>query len=122
MYFKQQTDNEELSLRDLSVKVCALLLLLVTAQRVQTIHLIKLSAIQFHERGCTVSVVDKLKHTKPGHFQSPLELSRHEEKRLCVVDCLKIYLKRTAPFRSDKDDKLLLCYSRPRRPASKDTV
>ena len=65
---------------------------------------------------------DKLKHTKPGHYQRPFQLPRYSDKKLCVVSCLEEYMKRTAALRSKNTDKLLLCYAQPHGPASKDSV
>ena len=91
-FFRQQKDNDGLSLKDLTGKLCALLLL-ASAQRVQTIHLMKLSAIKFHDKGCTIYVAGKLKHNQPGHHQSPLEFFRYvDDRKLCVVTCLNDYI------------------------------
>ena len=122
-FFRQQQNNKDLSLKDLTVKLCALLLI-ASAQRVQTIHLIKLGSIHFHEKGCTILMVEKLKHTKPGKCQNALEFSYYEDKKICVVTCLKDYIEKTSRLRSGKgsSDKLLLCYCSPHGPASKDTV
>ena len=120
-YFRDQEENSSMALKELTRKLCALLMI-TTAQRVQTIHLIRLDCIHFHEKGCTIVLKDKLKHTRPGHFQSPLQLPRYTEEKLCVVACLEEYIKRTASLRAVHIDKLLLCYSRPHGPASKDSV
>ena len=71
-YFKTLEQNEDLSLKDLTKKLCALLLL-ITAQRVQTLHIsslhivmcrlemIKLSCVHVHDKGCTIQIVDKVR-------------------------------------------------------------
>lgn len=119
-FFREKKKNQELTLKELTHKLCALLMV-VSAQRVQTIHLIRLSCLHFKESGCTVHIVDKLKQTRPGFHQAPLELPSFAEENLCVVKCLQEYIKRTKPLRGD-NDKLLLCYMSPHAPASKDTV
>ena len=120
-FFKRQAINCELSLKDLTRKLCALLLL-ASAQRVQTIHLIRRKCIHFHDRGCSIQILDKLKHTRPGNYHCVLEFSSFtENEKLCVVACLKEYLERTAAI-SVHEDKLFLCYSKPHNAASKDTV
>lgn len=54
------------------------------------------------------SVLDKLKHTRPGHTQNVLELeSFKEDERLCVVRCLKDYITKTEPIR---DGEINCCY------------
>jgi len=59
-HFKTLERNGELSLKDLTKTLCALLLL-VTAQRVHTLHMIRLSRVPVHDEGCTIQTVDKLK-------------------------------------------------------------
>ena len=108
-------------MKELSKKLAALLLI-VSVQRVQTIHLLKVSCIQFPTTGCTIHVVDKLKHTRPGYHQKPLELPYFQaDEKLCAVKCLEEYIKRTKDL-GQNCDQLLLCHARPHSPASKDTV
>jgi len=121
-FFRNSKNNSKLSLKELTLKLCALLLM-VSAQRVQTIHLLKLSCVQFLNQGsCKIHVIDKLKHSRPGYHQAPIHLPKYEEEpQLCVVSCLKEYIARTAVVRGDSD-KLILCYGRPHGPASKDSI
>ncbi|KAK7487404.1 hypothetical protein BaRGS_00021366 [Batillaria attramentaria] len=63
-YIRTWKNNSELSLKLLTMKLCALLLL-ASAQRLQTIHLIKKEWIEFHEQGCRIHILDKVKHSKP---------------------------------------------------------
>ena len=94
-HFKTLEQNEDLSLKDLTKKMFPLLLL-VTAQRVQTLHRIKLTCVHVHDKGCSIQIVDKLKHSRPGHHQSALELQRFEQdQKLCVVNCLSEYIQKT---------------------------
>ena len=80
----EQVKNSELSL-----KLCASLLL-VSAQRVQTIHLIRLRCIQFRDQGCTIHIMDKLKHTRPGYHQNALKLQKYlADEKLCVINSSK---------------------------------
>lgn len=120
-FFRTQEENKDLNLKELTKKLCALLMI-TTAQRVQTIHLIRKDCITCNEKGCTIVMKDKLKHTRPGHFQSPFQIPRYTEEKLCVVACLEEYMKRTGSLRSKDTYKLLLCYTKPHGPASKDTV
>ena len=111
-YFKHLGENSELSLKDLTFKLYPLLLL-IYAQRVQTVHLISLSDIHFHHDGCTIHITEELKQSRPGFHPQPLQLPYYaEDKTLCVVTCLREYIDRTAEFRSEGEgsDKLLLCY------------
>jgi integrase len=120
-YFKKQKDNAELSLKEITLKLVSLLLI-SSAQRVQTIQLIRLSCIFIDNEGCVIPIIDKLKSTRPGYRQEPLKLSRlPQDTSICVVNCLEHYIEKTRPLRGDSD-QLLLCYSRPHGPASKDSV
>ena len=95
----------------------------MSAQTVQTICFIRLSCISLHDQGVTVRIVDKLKHIRPGFHQPDLEITKisSRSKKICVVQCSEHYIERTRPIR-DGCDKLLLCYTRPHGPASKDTI
>ena len=82
-YFKHLGENSELSLKDLTCRLCALLLL-ISAQRVQTVHLICLSDIHFHDDGCTIHITEKLKQSRPGFHPQPLQLPYYaEDKTVC---------------------------------------
>jgi len=120
-YFQNKKENSQLSLPDLTRKLCALMLL-ASAQRVQTIHLIRVDCIEIQDNECNILIVDPLKQTKPGTKKTVLKFERYPENtKLCVISALEEYLKRTESKRC-KTDKLLLCYARPYGPASKDTV
>ena len=56
------------------------------------------------------------RHLFPALFRS-LTL----DKGLCVVELLEAYIKRTAPLRQGTK-QLLLCYTAPHGPVSKDTI
>ena len=117
--FKFWGQNKDLSLKQLSMKL-AVLLLLVTSQRGQTIvnldidDLIVKDVIVFKMK-CL------LKHNRVGDPLDVLILRPFLEcKRLCVVRTLKSYLNRTQFFRSHS--KLLLSFIRPHSPISRDTL
>jgi len=123
-YLQSKGDNSELTLKELSQKLCSLLLL-VSAHRVQSVHLIKLSDIVFTESGCMIVWSEKLKHTtaKKPNLGRKLKIDRFNDAKLCVVSCLEQYIKRTAELRCGKNTgKLILCYQKPYGAASKDTI
>lgn len=120
-YFHDQEDNKSLAISQLTQKLAALLLLL-SGQRVQTIHLIKLSSVKFHESGCVITITDRLKHFDQKKNEHKLEFPKFDQDvKLCVVSCLENYVKRTAGRRKGVDN-LLLCYKKPYGPASKSTL
>lgn len=121
-YFKTLPDNAQLSLKDITLKVSALLLL-ASAQRVQTLHLMNLESVCFLENKCVIYMTEKLKHTRPGYHQQNLDLPVYTvDEQVCVVKCLKEYIERTKKLRVDQSGKLLLCYKPPHEPASRDTI
>ena len=120
-YFESLPENFRLNLKLLSQKLCALLML-TTAQRVQTLHVLKLSCICFESTGCTIKIVDKLKHTRQGYHQGDLKIGKYpESEKLCVIQCLLVYVEKTKSLRSNVV-QLLLSIVKPYGPASKDTI
>ena len=85
-----QKDNEEMTLKDLTRKLCALILI-ESAQRIQTIHLIKCQFVHIYEDRGVIGIVDPLKSTRPDFHQEPLEIEQNENKKICVLNCLKVY-------------------------------
>ena len=117
--FKSWGPNNQLSLKLLTLKL-AVLLLLVTSQRGQTI--INLVVDELEISDVVVFKMKKLlKHNKQGDPLDTLILRPFDNcKRLCVVRTLKMYLKRTEDFRSYSG--LLLSFIRPHKPISRDTL
>jgi hypothetical protein len=109
---------EELSLKELTLKL-TMLLCLLTAQRCQTIHLMDIGYIQELEDRYRVGFGSKLKQTKPGHHLAPMELLAFpSDRKLCVVEHLRTYLRRTKEIRG-VNTQLLLSFV---KPVSKDTI
>ncbi len=71
--------------------------------------------------GCWTGVDAKLKHTRSGTHQKPIELLSYSDKDLCVVHHLEEYIRRIATIRKDKS-QLLISYIKPHNPVSKDTI
>ena len=117
--FKIWGPSKNLTLKKLSLKL-AMLLLLVTAQRGQTV-------IGLTTEGMSVedSIIFKmktlLKHNRLGDPLDTIILRAFPEcKRLCVVHTLKCYLRRTELVRGH--GQLLLSYLRPHGPISRDSL
>ena len=117
--FKEWPTNSSLSLKHLTWKL-AVLLLLVTSQRGQTI--LNLSIKNLELANPVVFKMQKLlKHNRLGDPLDCITLQRFPEcPKLCVVRTLKTHLKRTSKIR--KDDQLLLAYVQPHRAISRDTL
>lgn len=112
---------ELISLKDHTRKLATFLCLL-TGQRCQTIHKFDITYIQLFDDRYFVHIREKLKHTRPGNHQDPFEFkSFPQDKKLCVVECLKAYINRTEELRG-KSKKLFISYIKPFKPVGKETI
>ena len=71
-----------------------------------------------------ISSVSKQTTAKGGQNRHLLPITFHSyplDKRLCIVELLSAYLKRTAPLRKETK-QLLICHAEPHGPASRDTL
>ncbi|CAC5410279.1 unnamed protein product [Mytilus coruscus] len=119
-YLKTLTPVYMLSLRVLSYKLVTLLLLL-TGQRLQTIHSLDLDDITVTDSNISIDVRSLLKCSKPGRHLQPIELPAFiEDNSLCIVTVLKEYLVKSSCFR--KTQKLILSCIKPYSHVSKDTL
>ncbi|CAC5391519.1 unnamed protein product [Mytilus coruscus] len=112
--------NEELTLLQLSQKL-ALLLMLLSAQRCQTVHLIKLNNITISNDNMKVYIVDLVKQSKPGKHIGPLEFNRHDDYKLCVIVAMEEYLKRTSKLRGQEKSLFISCV-KPFKTVTKSTI
>ena len=111
--------NSTLSLKYLTMKL-AVLLLLVTSQRGQTIVNLCIDNMTVsHEIIFRMKTL--LKHNRVGDPLDSITLRPYPScKELCVVRVLKMYLKKTQYVRSYS--LLLLSFARPHKPISRDTL
>lgn len=97
-------------------------MLLCTAQRGQTIWLLKLSGMSESEEGISFRMSDLLKHNKPGDPLSIIKIARfREDTRVCPVQCLKAYIRKTKELRKGIDE-LLISTVKPYRAIGRNTV
>ena len=102
-YLKTFPPVNMLSFRFLSYKLVTLLLLL-TGQRIQTIHSLKLDNIKLSDNSVYIEVTELLKTSKPGSHIKPIELPAFsDDTRLCIVTVLKEYITRTQLLRKTSD-------------------
>jgi len=117
--FKNWPCNENLDLKQLSLKLVGLLAL-VTAQRVQTLSKIKLSNI----KGVLIkeTFIDEMLKTSASSRKQPcLYLKPYSlDSKLCIVMVLDEFIKRTAVFRAT--DNLFLSFSSPHNPVGSETL
>ena len=70
----------------------------------------------------TFVIAEKLKHTRAGTHQKPLEFLAYPiDRKLCIVTHLKVYLDKTKLLRNDEKQLLVSCI-RPHRAVSRDTI
>lgn len=115
-------DNSNLELDQLTKKLCALIML-ETAQRAQTLHLIKLNNIEWKNNICYIYIVDLVKQSRPGYSLPPLTLTKNlNEPKICAFSCLKYYLEKTESLRADGNKNLFICHGYNHLSASVDTI
>ena len=121
-YLRKLSPVKLLSLKMLTIKL-TLLLALVTAQRVQTIQLFKLSNLT---KGAhyVFAPEEHLKHNRPGKKPTVITLKPFPpDRRLCPLTVLKQYLARTKELRTPgTSDQLLISYTAPHKPVARDTI
>ncbi len=120
-YLAKMHPADKLSLKDLTLKVVTLLALL-SGQRRQTLHALKISCMVLTPDNC-VFVLDKLlKTSKPGRHLSHLEFVAYTpDPSLCIVKYLMEYVKRTRSLRQG-EEQLLVSHKKPYGPVHVDTV
>lgn len=108
----------ELDLRTLTIKLTALILL-ASAQRVQTLPHLSLENLVFTTEGAQFTVYEKLKHTTSKGTEIMLK-SFPQNPALCVVQHLSVYLQCTKPVRTSP--LLLLSFQKPFKPVGTQTL
>lgn len=97
----------DLSLQYLTFKLTALMAL-STAQRVQTLHYLKLSLLSNFGDYVVFTLDNLTKTSKPGQKLQEVRIDKFENEKLCVVNTLKHYIKQTQNLR--KTDSLFISY------------
>ena len=117
---EQWSPEKYLSLKLLTCKV-ALLILLASGQRVQTLHALDITLMDFSKNQVVFQFDKHLKHSRPGKVLEPLVLRRFPDNpKLCVLNYLGKYLKRTGTLRST--DSLFISLNKPHGSVSKSTI
>ena len=110
-----------LSLKNLSLKT-AMLLSLLTGQRLQTSVAINLDHMALQPRCCIMFINKVLKTTKPGRHLPPLHFWEFDIEALCLVRHVQRYVALTRSLRKPVDQQFLLSHRKPHRPVTTDTV
>ena len=119
-YIDNLGENTELSLRFLSHKLVALLMLL-SASRAHCIHAFSTDAMEFNENEYVFYPTVLLKHSRPKFRGDPIVYkSFPQNTRLCIVHTISEYISRRDALTTT--DALLITYRKPHHPAHRDTV
>lgn len=110
----------ELSLLLLGAKLLTLCAL-VTGHRCQTFQAMDILDMNLSATKAVFHLQQLLKHNSPKNPSTVITLNAYQEdKRICVVTYLRIYLKRTRPLRSSS--KLFISSYGPHKGVSRDTL
>lgn len=113
--------NADLSLLRLSKKT-VMLLLLCTAQRGQTIWLLRKSGLKWTDYGARFNMAQQLKHNQPGDPLNTIKVFEYPRNRnICPVYCLKAYMEKTKLIRN-KIDQVFLTTTKPHKPVARNTI
>lgn len=96
---------ESLTLEELTLKL-VMLVLLVSGQRGQTIHLLDINHMFVSDDKYTFVIPSHLKQSKPGVSNPQVVLESSERPCICVVTSLKEYLVRTKVLRGSGQSQL----------------
>ena len=117
--------NDHLTLKDLSQKL-GLLLALTAMERVSEVIAHDLRYRRYSRDGVTFHLPELTKKSKVGStLKSSFHASFPSNPKLCVVECLKEYEKRTLGFRPTNPsmpNRLLLSHIKPHKPISSATL
>ncbi|MEW8542137.1 MAG: tyrosine-type recombinase/integrase [Candidatus Thiodiazotropha sp.] len=112
--------GKDLHLQQLTYKT-VMLLSLLTAQRCQFIHMLKISDLHFSEDHVEINTSELMKQSRPGFHLGPITLQQYSQDRdLCIVQCLKEYLDQTKDLRTD--DKLFISMQAPHKGVTCGTI
>lgn len=109
-----------LTLKELTLK-CVMLLLLLTGQRGQTVHLLKCTDVRIENKKLYISYTSMLKTSGPMYHLSDVVIDAFTvDPSLCLVETLSHYLERTKNLR--KCESLFVSFVKPHNKVSRDTV
>ena len=121
-YFRHKSKVSDLSLKELSERLTFLLLLL-SGQRSQTIHLLSIASMELSPTRCVFQVKEKVKQSRVGYHIAPIVYEEYpKDPALCILKHINEYIKRTQKFRKPDHSQLLVSYVKPNKPVSRETI
>jgi len=113
--------NVTLPLKDLTYKVL-MLLLLVSGQRGQSIHLLDLKHLSKEDQRYSFDILQHTKTSRPGVSPTRIEIARYDsDTTICPLSCLQEYINRTQQFRG-VETKLFISHVKPYKAVSRETI
>ena len=99
-YLAAMPDIEDRSLKELTLRT-VLLLTLLTGQRGQALHSVKVSDVRMFSQKCVLNFSEKQKHTRPGCHTEPATILAFSGNgaRLCLVKHFRAYLEKEKDLR-----------------------
>ena len=120
-HIKKWQPIAEIDLKTLTLKTVALMAL-TSGQRCQTLHALEIDNMTITSSYCNFEITQLLKTSKPSnHFGQLKFITYAPDENLCVVTCLKEYLKRTESLRSGCRS-LFISYVKPHCKVSTNTI
>lgn len=120
-FLRKLSPVNSLNLRDLTLKVC-MLMALVSAQRVQTLHILKTNKMTLKGGFVVFHLDEHLKQSKPGNTNFKFKLEAYPpDRRLCIVKYVKHYVQRTGPLRGN-ENSFFVSYTRPHNRVTTQTL
>ena len=116
-------EYDKISLKELTYKLVVLIAIL-SGQRCQTIDALSIeeNCMSLEDDRCTFFISTLLKQSKPGTHLKPFELRAYPaDPKLCVILCLKAYLKVIVSPRHN-ETALFITRQKPYQTAKKDTI
>lgn len=121
-YYDSLPPNELLDLKQLTHKV-AVLLMILGAKRKQTLLTINIDNITFSGNQLIILPNSVQKHNKPGRHIEAITYNQYvENQKLCIVNCMGIYLQKRKHLVPVDVKPLFITYGTPHKPASSDTL
>lgn len=94
---------------------------MITAQRCQTLHLIKLHDVQISESDRIIKTSHLLKQSRPGHHLQDMQIQKYKDPNICLFNTLSEYISRTSCLK-EKEQQLLITPQKPHKGVTRATV
>lgn len=118
--FLGSLNDAKIKLKMLTVKL-ALLLILVTGQRCQTLFLLNMNNLELKEHSLKIRIGDLLKQSKPTQHLAEIYIECFKDnENICPVHILSKYLEVTSSFRNT--EKLFVITQKPYSAATQSTI